>query len=241
MALNPKQDRFVQEYLIDLNATQAAVRAGYSKATAAQIGAENLTKPEIAEAIEKAQAERSHRTQITADMVLTHWWDVSQADPNELVQYRRGCCRHCWGEGFGYQFTPAEHEIALRKWTAGKEEGSDPTAEHGGLDFDATRDPNPECIECRGEGTGKLHALDTRKLKGSARLLYKGAKRTKDGLEIMLHDQAKALENVAKHLGMFVERREVSGPGGLPVQIISTGMTAKEAADAYAATVNEEG
>lgn len=68
--LTDKQARFVEEYLIDLNATQAAIRAGYSADTAKSIGSENLTKPDIQIAIEKAQSERSKRTQITADMVL---------------------------------------------------------------------------------------------------------------------------------------------------------------------------
>ena len=68
--LTPKQQRFVDEYLIDLNATQAAIRAGYSAKTAAVIGNENLIKPYIADAIAKAQAERSERTEITQDMVL---------------------------------------------------------------------------------------------------------------------------------------------------------------------------
>lgn len=68
--LTPKQQRFVEEYLIDLNATQAAIRAGYSKKTAGSIGEENLKKPEIASAIQKAKAERSNRTQITQDEVL---------------------------------------------------------------------------------------------------------------------------------------------------------------------------
>ena len=49
--LTPKQNRFVEEYLIDLNATKAAVRAGYSEKTARQIGSENLSKPAIQEAI----------------------------------------------------------------------------------------------------------------------------------------------------------------------------------------------
>lgn len=70
MALNPKQSRFVDEYLIDLNATQAAIRAGYSAQTARSIGAENLTKPDIQEAIQKAQAARCERTGITQDRVL---------------------------------------------------------------------------------------------------------------------------------------------------------------------------
>lgn len=62
MKLTAKQQRFVEEYMIDLNATQAAIRAGYSKKTARSVGAENLTKPDIRERIdelmEKLAAER---------------------------------------------------------------------------------------------------------------------------------------------------------------------------------------
>jgi phage terminase small subunit len=68
--MTPKQQRFVEEYLIDLNATQAAIRAGYSSKTAYAIGEENLRKPEISEAIQAAMDERSSRTEITADYVL---------------------------------------------------------------------------------------------------------------------------------------------------------------------------
>jgi phage terminase small subunit len=68
--LNAKQTLFCEEYLIDLNATQAAVRAGYSVKTARFIGAENLTKPYIADFIAQAMAERSESTGITADYVL---------------------------------------------------------------------------------------------------------------------------------------------------------------------------
>ena len=70
MKLTPKQARFVQKYLIDLNAAQAAIRAGYSAKTARVIGHENLIKPDIAAAIEKAMAERAERTRLTADWVI---------------------------------------------------------------------------------------------------------------------------------------------------------------------------
>lgn len=70
MALTKKQKRFVEEYLIDLNATQAAIRAGYSTDTAKAIGCENLTKPNIKEYIDKAIAERSKRTGINQDRVI---------------------------------------------------------------------------------------------------------------------------------------------------------------------------
>jgi len=59
--LTPKQELFVNEYLVDLNATQAAIRAGYSKKTAKQIATENLSKPAIARAIAEANQERMER------------------------------------------------------------------------------------------------------------------------------------------------------------------------------------
>lgn len=68
--MTPKQKAFVEEYLIDLNATQAAIRAGYSAATAHSIGHENLSKPEIADAIAEAAAARSERAKVDADYVL---------------------------------------------------------------------------------------------------------------------------------------------------------------------------
>ena len=70
MKLTAKQQRFVDEYLIDLNATQAAIRAGYSENTAGEMGWENLKKPQIAAAIEAAKAERSEKTRIDANWVL---------------------------------------------------------------------------------------------------------------------------------------------------------------------------
>lgn len=68
--MNPRQIRFVEEYLIDLNATQAAIRAGYSAKTANTNGPRLMVNAGIQSAIQKAQAARSERTQITVDKVL---------------------------------------------------------------------------------------------------------------------------------------------------------------------------
>ena len=68
--LTKKQERFVEEYLVDLNATQAAIRAGYSEKTAEAIGYENLRKPQIQAVIQKAMETRSKRMEITQDRVL---------------------------------------------------------------------------------------------------------------------------------------------------------------------------
>jgi phage terminase small subunit len=83
--LTPKQRRFVEEYLIDLNATQAAHRAGYSGDTAYSIGHELLKKPEIVNAIGEAQARRSERTEITQDQVLQELALVAFADMGKYV------------------------------------------------------------------------------------------------------------------------------------------------------------
>jgi phage terminase small subunit len=87
MALTPKQRRFVEEYLVDLNATQAAIRSGYSAETAYSIGHENLSKPEISEAISDAQAERSKRTEITADQVLRELARVGFANLSDVTDW----------------------------------------------------------------------------------------------------------------------------------------------------------
>lgn len=76
--MTPKQERFVAEYLIDLNATQAAIRAGYSAKTAYSIGQENLTKPEIAAALEKAQEKRAERTELSQDWVLDRLREIAE-------------------------------------------------------------------------------------------------------------------------------------------------------------------
>jgi len=68
--LTPKQNIFVAEYLVDLNATQAAIRAGYSKKTAGQIGDENLRKPQIAKAIQESMFQRAERTEISSELVV---------------------------------------------------------------------------------------------------------------------------------------------------------------------------
>lgn len=84
MALTRKQQRFVEEYLVDLNATQAATRAGYSAKTANEQGARLLANVSVAEAVQKAMDERSTRTEITADKVLQELAKLGFNDPRKL-------------------------------------------------------------------------------------------------------------------------------------------------------------
>jgi len=83
--MTAKQQRFCDEYLIDLNATQAAIRAGYSVDTAKEIGCENLTKPNIQETIAKAMAERSKRTGVNQDRVVLELAKIAFVNANDLI------------------------------------------------------------------------------------------------------------------------------------------------------------
>jgi len=88
--LTPRQRMFVQEYLVDLNATQAAARAGYSKKTARSQGQRLLTNADIAAAIAKAQAARAERLEITADRVTQEVALLAFFDPDKVYELNEG-------------------------------------------------------------------------------------------------------------------------------------------------------
>jgi phage terminase small subunit len=87
MALTPKQAQFVAEYLIDLNATQAAIRSGYSEKTANEQGSRLLAKVKVAEAIADAQGKRSERTEITQDRVVAELAKLGFYDIRKAVRW----------------------------------------------------------------------------------------------------------------------------------------------------------
>lgn len=202
LGLTEKQQRFVDEYLVDLNATQAAIRAGYSPDTAGAIGFENLKKPEIQLAIAEARRIQRERTQVSADRVVIEAWNIMTADPRELVQVKVGCCRHCYGEGFKYQRTLGEfnHDREMHALKAGSVADFD---EQGGIGFNPLKPPHPECPECGGDGHSRTVLADTRQLSPAALALYAGAKTTKYGIEVLLHDKGAAMEKLFKHLGLY--------------------------------------
>jgi phage terminase small subunit len=81
--MTPRQRRFVEEYLVDLNATQAAKRAGYAEGSAWRV----MRNPEVVAGIEKAQAARAERTRVTADKVVEELAKVAFGDPRRLFSW----------------------------------------------------------------------------------------------------------------------------------------------------------
>lgn len=211
--LNPKQLKFVERYLATGNATQSYIDAGYKSKgkNAGNIASIMLENVGIKAAIDAARdaAKRNHVA--TAAAVLDRFWAIATADPNELIEYRRTCCRYCYGTAFRYQRTAGELDRDRAARAADPKNRKAKFDVLGGAGYDARRDPNPLCPECFGEGVGTAFAKDTRSLSPAARALYAGVKQTKEGLEVKTHDQQAALVNVAKLLGMYTERHEHTG------------------------------
>lgn len=163
--MTPKQHRFIEEYLVDLNATEAAKRAGYSAKTAHSVGHENLRKPEIAAAVAEAQKKRGDRTEVTADRVLAELGRIGFSD-----------LRQC--------FTKAGHLRNPEDWP----------------DSVATAVASVEVVTRPG-----------------AEVDENGRREIEYVHKIRLWDKNSALEKIAKHLGMFVERHEHTGKDGAPL------------------------
>jgi phage terminase small subunit len=212
--LTPKQQRFVDEYLVDLNATAAYKRAGYAaRGNAAEVNASRLLRDaQVSAAVEEARAEVARKLQISAERVVAEAWHILTADTRELVEYRIGCCRYCYGIDFRYQRTVGEmerdrvaHALAGEEAQvrASKVQADAAFDEQGGVGFDARREPSANCLECFGRGVGQVQVNDTRTLSPAAVALYAGVKQTREGIEVKLHSKLDALEKLARHLGLY--------------------------------------
>ncbi len=187
MPLSDKQARFVGEYLIDLNATQAAIRAGYSEATAKQQGARLLTKADVRAAVADGQEKRAKRTEITADRVLQELAKIGFSDIRKAVK---------WGSRFverpeetipaGESLEAQPHGGALKRRKRGND-GSDA--------FYVT----------------SIELADSEELDDDTAAAVAEVAQTKEGVRIKLHDKRAALVDIGRHLGMFTDRVEHTG------------------------------
>lgn len=220
--LTPKQDAFVLAYLETGNASEAYRRA-YDVRRMLPTTINNtacllLKQPNIAERVREHRERTTNAAVMDRAGVLALITEIATADASQLTEVQVRCCRHCWGVGHMKQWkNEMEYAFALaevqdreaaqeRAWQADVNLGSKrPRPETiplpnnaGGYGFDVTASPNPECPVCLGEGHEIVKVKDTRKLKGAARRLFAGAKRTKDGIEVFTRDQKHALDLLAK-------------------------------------------
>ncbi|MCB4769646.1 terminase small subunit [Ancylobacter sp. Lp-2] len=140
-------------------------------------------------------------------------------DANDLVQHRRCACHYCWGKGHNYMWCD-EVEFAEELAKAeGLPESLQPK-DVGGYGFNPFMPPHSSCPRCYGVGESTIYVPDSKLHGPIARLLYRGTKKTKDGLEILMADQDKAMEMVARHLGMFNDKLKVQGDTENPLTVL---------------------
>jgi phage terminase small subunit len=224
--------RFVDEYLIDLNCVAAAVRAGYAE-TAHGTGPTLLNRNDVQMAVKERRemliGERGSQ-KTGAEFVLNKLWDVATADARDIIQVHRVPCRYCHGTNGQYQYTATEMDRVLKAyqygvaehpyealWPRGTAEQAAyiagrngiPFDEQGGAGYSTARDPNPACSECAGAGIVLHFLTDTRKLGPEARQLYRGVKIGNGRIEILMANQDAARDTLAKHYGVGIERKEV--------------------------------
>src|SRR5216684_4156929 len=204
--------RFVEEYLLDNNPREAARRSGLQ----AGEGHHLLSTRRVQQAIAVERSRRATRTNIYADEVLRRWWLLATADVRELVQIRRVCCRHCYGIDNRYQFTKDELRRAVQRHQQIQLDRHIPENswvefdDHGGDGYNGTAPPAADCTECFGEGIPSVWLEDSRNYSPAAAILFDGVKVSKDGaLELKLRDRSGALDKVAQHLGMLVQRQAI--------------------------------
>jgi len=208
-----RQQVFLDEYLIDLNGTQAAIRAGYAATDARTRASRLLAKPNLKEIVQARIDEKIEAIRMSRERVLDAFADIAEADANELSQHRRVCCRHCHGPidkatgGRDKLYTPAEwierrerHEARRQELIAGGRgdigEFAVPTPQRW---YDKRLPINSDCPECFGDGVGEVFLMDTRMISRRARALLAGVRETRDGVEIKVHSKEAALSVLAKH------------------------------------------
>lgn len=176
--LTDKQARFVDEYLVDMNATQAAIRAGYSEKTAEQIGHQLLKKTSVAEAVAEKQRKLAEKTGVTVERIVAELAKIGFSDIRKAVKWNGHLIRE--------EDNPDGGDVLVIKETR----------------------------------NNLVSLVDSEELDDdTAAAISEVSQNATGGVKVKLHDKRAALVDLGKHLGMFVEKHEVSGPGGKPIEM----------------------
>jgi hypothetical protein len=225
--LDARQAKFVDLWLVTYDARESYRDAGFTckNDNAASAGASRLLKKVKHHPYMQArQVELFARTADVQNQLIATYHAASFADPRELVEYVRRCCRYCYGIDHKFQLRPSEMERRRQQYEADKaalkEERKEigEFDELGGLGYDGKKSPNYDCPECDGEGEGRALFKDSSTLSPAALTLYEGVKEGKDGTEMKVASQKGYRDTLAKLFNMNVE----------PAVVVNTGISEEE-------------
>lgn len=185
MALVKKQKRFCEEYIVDLNGTQAAIRAGYAQNSANEQAARMLAKDSIKAYIQELMAARSKRTEITADRVLQELAAVAFAKIDDFLKVE--------------MITQVEYVPVVEGATEDEDD-----------EDDAEKAMTMKPVERKYKVVNiyETDSIDKEKLPAIASI-----KQTKDGIELKTHDKIKSLELLGRHLSMWNDKMDLTTKG----------------------------
>lgn len=220
--LDARQAKFIDLWLVTYDPRQSYKDAGFKctndNATSAA-ASRLLSKVKSHPYMLARQVELFSRTADVQNQLIATYHAASFADPRELVEYVRRCCRYCYGIGHKFQLRPSEMERRRDQYEADKAtaEADKKTIgdfdELGGIGYDGKKSPSPDCPECDGEGEGRALFKDTSNLSPAALALYEGVKEGKDGTEMKVASQKSYRDGLAKLFNMNVEPAVVVNVG----------------------------
>lgn len=224
--LTPGMEAFAQAYAKGTGGVASMLlaypeRAKWKATTKATAASKLLLHPKVKARIQELREPAAQVTMMQVADVLNDWCMIASADPRELVTHQRVNCRHCNGKDHKYQWRDQAEfwgKLADAASREQKRQFEDPKApeitmpnDEGGYGYRSNGPVHPECPVCDGEGHDRVFIPDLSTLSPKAAKLYAGIKKTKDGLEVKMRDQDGALANIAKYLGMLVDRSKVEG------------------------------
>ena len=221
--LTAKRAAFVDHYLTGASGREAARRAGY-KSPAVE-GARLLSHANVRQALAERRAQLAAEAGASPEQVMSRWARTAFADPRDVVQLRRCACRYCHGRHGLYQWRSArefeearrreavriapgaKHKDLRRKLLAGETEDPRMPQDDGGYGYTRNMPPNPDCAECDGWGEAHVYLVDSREaLDGD--VLIESIRETGSGVEVKLADRTKALENLARAVGVIADGKD---------------------------------
>lgn len=224
--LTDKEQAFVQHYAHYRNGTQAYTHAYNTNGTyetRARGAQEVLRRPHVNAAVLECRRAQTYEVGASVSWLLERFVQIGTADPRELIGLKVGACRFCHGDGHLYHWREREYLEACGKVDAdnamlvemGKRANIAYPDPAGGLDFNATTPPHPDCPQCHGEGVERFVPRDTDNLSDQALLLYGGVKVKADGgYEIIVADRGKALELAGRIMGAFNDKLNITAKVG---------------------------
>jgi hypothetical protein len=176
-----------------------------------------LGRADVAAERARLEAEYEATRPITADEVRREITTLAKADPRDLFEVYRGCCRYCHGAGHQYQRTPQEFRDAWADYMACPlRKRDDPHGlkfDHkGGIGFNAKARPHPNCPECFGDGQVYEVIKDSRDWTHGAARLFSSLQRTKDGLKLSTRSQDGALKLAAQLHNLLAPDPDANDP-----------------------------